>query len=61
MFVERIDLLFGGEELLKRLNIQRILAWPLCKDDTHNRREANPLLASPLKNTISIQPADYAC
>ena len=28
--------------LNKRLNIQRRLAWSLCKDDTHNRREANP-------------------
>ena len=26
----------------KRLNIQRRLAWSLCKDDTHDRREAKP-------------------
>lgn len=25
--------------LYKRFNIQRRLAWSLCKDDTHNRRE----------------------
>ena len=30
--------------LNKRLNIQRRLAWSLCKDDTHNRREATPFL-----------------
>ena len=28
----------------KRYNIQRRLAWSLCKDDTHNRREAKPFL-----------------
>ena len=28
--------------LNKRLNIQRRLAWSLCKDDTQNRREAKP-------------------
>ena len=33
--------------LNKRLNIQRRLAWSLCKDDTQNRREAKPFF-SPL-------------
>ena len=28
------------ETLIKRLNIQRRLAWSLSKNDTHNRREA---------------------
>ena len=32
--------------LNKRLNIQRRLAWSLCKDDTHNRREAKPFFFS---------------
>ncbi|EJK43700.1 hypothetical protein THAOC_37830 [Thalassiosira oceanica] len=31
--------------LNKRFNIQRRLAWSLCKDDTHNRREAKTFLA----------------
>ena len=31
---------FGSVALTKRLNIQRRLAWSLCRDDTHNRREA---------------------
>ena len=31
--------------LNKRLNIQRRLAWSLCKDDTHNRREAKPFFS----------------
>ena len=32
--------------LNKRLNIQRRLAWSLCKDDTHNRREAKPFFST---------------
>ena len=31
--------------LNKRLNIQRRLAWSLCKDDTQNRREAKPFFS----------------
>ena len=31
---------FRPRALNKRFNIQRRLAWSLCKDDTHNRREA---------------------
>ena len=31
--------------LNKRLNIQRRLAWSLCKDDTHNRRERSTFFA----------------
>ena len=36
---------FRPVALNKRLNIQRRLAWSLCKDDTHNRREAKPFFA----------------
>ena len=41
---------FGSVALTKRLNIQRRLAWSLCKDDTHNRREANPFFHFSSKN-----------
>jgi hypothetical protein len=40
--------------LNKRLNIQRRLAWSLCKDDTHNRREANPFFSRLTMNFIEV-------
>ncbi|KAL7444907.1 hypothetical protein ACHAXM_009629 [Skeletonema potamos] len=39
--------------LNKRLNIQRRLAWSLCKDDTHNRREAKPFFWSNISPSIA--------
>lgn len=38
----------------KRYNIQRRLAWSLCKDDTHNRREAKTFfcLFAPLHHCL---------
>ena len=40
--------------LNKRLNIQRRLAWSLCKDDTHNRREANPFFSFPTTHITNM-------
>ena len=45
--------------LNKRLNIQRRLAWSLCKDDTHNRREATPFFSPVTPDGVvhnTIQP-----
>ena len=60
MFVKIISLPFGWEALFKKLNIQRILAWSLCKVGTYNQREANPFPTSLLK-IYDCRPANIFC
>ena len=62
-FIELLDSLRGSS--VKIGTIQRRLAWPLRKDDTHKSRSVNKLLTAWLRQPLPFVPgrpqAQFAC